>query len=542
MAQDFSNTENLFKIEDNVLKSNIDVSSLYGKSFGEEMIKALETSSEAVIMTDGQNDQHLTGRQVLNEVLKLASSLIGQGLNKGDVIGFYIDCKHLVLNAIGFMASIAAGLTYTGCDYRYPYEELLQLCKKTNVKVLVTSESTLDVVLRVRDKLPQIKSVFILDKPNSSIGQPAIVPYLFNLPPSDVHLPVPVDPEKDIVLLGFSSGSTGVPKAVCYNHRNLLSFAVFGWKPFNVTSRPADIVLLTFPMYHIADIGMFISTLLHRNRMILYPYSEPWLVCAEKYRATTALAVPNEINYFAKNPNLYSIESVTDIVLTGSKTNPSTCQQFMSSYKIKQIRNLYGSTETGWISIIPTDLSGKVNITCSGTVLPGVQVKVVNKNNRKLCGPNEVGVICAKTPMTCLGYLNNDEANREAFDNDGFFETGDAGYFDATGFIFVTDRYKEIFNCDGFSVSPTEIEEVLMSHEAVQEVAVFGKVHDIHGEVAKAFVVLKQNQKTTESELTHFANEKLVFYKHLIGGVEFMPSFPRTLRGKIDRKLLKSTL
>lgn len=120
--------------------------------------------------------------------------------------------------------------------------------------------------------------------------------------------------------------------------------------------------------------------------------------------------------------------------------------------------------------MLPHDrVKGQENFDCNGAVLPGVQVKILDRDTGESLGPNAIGEICIKSPQLFAGYMNNDEANDSAYDCDGFFKSGDGGYYDDSGLLYVTDRYKEVLKVNGIQVSPTELEMILTSHDDVQE-------------------------------------------------------------------------
>lgn len=213
------------------------------------------------------------------------------------------------------------------------------------------------------------------------------------------------------------------------------------------------------PLYHMSDISLIVSGLLNGSKAILQSHAVKSLDFVDKFRATTAFVVPAEINSYAKNQPNYTLESLTDLLVAGSRLSNEIGERFLELYKVPVMRNGYGSTEMGWTAIPPVGC--KVDFACSGVVLPGVQLKFVDKDTGKLCGPNEIGEICMKSPQLFTEYLDNEKANLESFDADGFFRTGDGGYFDEHGLIYVTDRYKEVIKCNGIQVSPTELEILL---------------------------------------------------------------------------------
>jgi acyl-CoA synthetase (AMP-forming)/AMP-acid ligase II len=289
---------------------------------------------------------------------------------------------------------------------------------------------------------------------------------------------------------------------------------------------------------------------------------------------------------------------------------------------VKRFRQSFGSTELGFAAIVPSDMANESNVLSSGIPSPGFQFKIMPRRDQdqgsssfagsspKPLSPNQVGEIVAKGPQMANSYLNNPAADADSFDEEGFFYTGDGGFVDERGLLFVSDRFKEIIKFDGAQVSPAELESILLSHPAVQEAAVIGIPDPVHGHIPKAFVVLRDScasiplspassacvagsgdqdrllgagdsagedtsrrlQTTTNNEaaakretcgagtrtttnvtedqsshnplivneLMHFVSNQVSSYKQIRGGIHVLPTFQRTILGKIDRKFLRS--
>ncbi|CAL8093097.1 unnamed protein product [Orchesella dallaii] len=175
-----------------------------------------------------------------------------------------------------------------------------------------------------------------------------------------------------------------------------------------------------------------------------------------------------------------------------------------------------------------------------GKPYPGTLLQIRNPDTLEILGPDQQGEICVKAPGLFRSYLNNPEATEKAF-VDGYFRTGDIGYYDANGFLYVVDRLKEIFKYYNNHISPSELENVIQKHPKVKEVCVIG-FPDVGGHVPRAFVTVHsftEPKKDLEEELKQFANSKLATYKHLSGGVYIVDALPRGKTGKISRQLVE---
>lgn len=237
----------------------------------------------------------------------------------------------------------------------------------------------------------------------------------------------------------------------------------------------------------------------------------------------------------------FDLTSLTDVVVTGSKAHLEISRQFIERYKPKMYRLLYGSTETLWVSIVPAPLASEpFDLKSIGLPWPGTEIKIIDLKTGQRLGPEESGEIVVRGAQVSPGYLNNPKTNSTAFTEDGFFRTGDCGHFDTTGRLYIEDSYKEIIRSEGQLVSPTELESVILTHNAVADVVVLGFPHELFVEAPRAFVVLKDGQFVTEVEIVEHVAAHVVSWKRLRNGVRFMNDLPRTILGKPDKKVLRS--
>jgi 4-coumarate--CoA ligase len=199
------------------------------------------------------------------------------------------------------------------------------------------------------------------------------------------------------------------------------------------------------------------------------------------------------------------------------------------------IRQGYGMSETtyGIIQQIGLKKPGSV-----GQAMKNVFIKVVDENGKSL-GPDQKGELCFKGPAVMKGYVGDEKATKETIDEDGWLHSGDIGYYDEDEQFFIVDRIKELIKYNAFQVPPAEIEGLLLSHPKIDDVAVIGVPDKITGEKAMAFVVRKPGAKVTEKEIIEFVAENASKPKQLHGGVQFVGEIPKTVSGKILRRVLR---
>jgi acyl-CoA synthetase (AMP-forming)/AMP-acid ligase II len=243
--------------------------------------------------------------------------------------------------------------------------------------------------------------------------------------------------------------------------------------------------------------------------------------------------------------------SIEVIFTAGVAVTPAIRQSLQKLPNLKDLIVAYGLTE-GLIvttaAVLLDDDDAKKGVLgirdlpdfSVGKVCPGTELQVINPDTMSVLGPNEQGEICVKTPALFHSYLNNREAKEKAFHN-GYFRTGDIGYFDENGFIYLKDRLKEIFKYFNNHISPTELENVIGKHPKVGEVCVVG-ISDSAGHVPRAFVRLTTNSGNKNEiarEIQEFADAKLAEYKQLRGGVYIIEELPKGKTGKISRQILE---
>ncbi|KAF5282044.1 hypothetical protein FQA39_LY00568 [Lamprigera yunnana] len=372
----------------------------------------------------------------------------------------------------------------------------------------------------------------------------------------------------ETIMLGFSSGTTGLPKCVEFTNKNVVSSLV------NLTAAPEikffdvakgnhqEVILGNLPFSHVYGLvvvalnalrhGCKIVTMTNfRSSIFLtalneHPIRKLFLVPALSMRASV-----NIHNYFTylsvqlllHNPqitmkHLSSIETVT----SASNVLPIIdIQKFIDKTKGKiSVVQMYGLTEL--TSITHSQMMNNFSINKIGAIgysLPSVESKILKITDGTELGPNQLGEMYIRGPQVMKGYFKNEEATREIVDREGWVKTGDAGYYDDRGQFYIKSRIKDLIKVSGYQVSPGEIEELLKTHPGVKEAAVVGIPHPKLGEAPKAFVVPKSDTILQPQQLRDYVKENLIHYKHLTGGVAIVNSIPKNSIGKVLKHLLK---
>ncbi|XP_023247154.1 4-coumarate--CoA ligase 1-like [Copidosoma floridanum] len=342
--------------------------------------------------------------------------------------------------------------------------------------------------------------------------------------------------EDEVAMIVFSSGTTGLPKGVSYSCKvikNLLNNIVAFQR--NYTN-----ILWYSPLYWLSGtLHLFLTTLGFTKR-ILHLSFDPEDTCRviNEFKVEYLFIPPTLVTHLCKSRVLekYELNSLKLISTAGANLGKKFIEQIKSHLPNVCFRQVYGLTESGGNLTVTTNSCERINSV--GFIVSNSQIKIIDLESGQALGPNESGEICFKTAKAMLGYYRNPKATQEMIDNEGWYHTGDIGYYMKNGEIMMVDRKKEIMKYRGHQISPSEIEEYLMTHKAVLEAAVIGVPHDLEIEVPMAFIKRTPGYEVSEEELVDFSAE-LDVLKKLRGGVKFLDELPHTPSGKIDKKLLK---
>ena len=425
--------------------------------------------------------------------------------------------------------------------------------ERVGAKVLVCTMDNKDVAIKVAEESPSVQAIFVLGLQEESIskaGQPILsLGKAFDTKADigNVQIPVKMNSprEKAIAFILPSSGTTGHPKGVIRSHLNTMSaFADFDNFDDRLFGGSEDTASCHQPMPHASGCWTIMYSLVYAVRTVIYRGFEEELFCniVQKYKVTHAFLAPSHLNLLMKYEYLdkYDFSSLRHMTTGGSPVPKYVSDVFQVKLKnFKNLRQGYGSSEAGMITSTPMTL---VMPETSGTINRVNVVKIVDLDTGKSLSFNEVGEIYVKGPEVSPGYWKNEEANAENFTLDGWLKTGDAGYFTIEGLFFIVDRYKDVIKVDTQQVAPVEIETLLLKHEFVHEAAVIGIPDETHGEVPKAFVVLKPHFKDRPSateEIRQVIDSQVGEWKKLRGGIHLLPKMPLIGLGKIDKKSLK---
>jgi fatty-acyl-CoA synthase/long-chain acyl-CoA synthetase len=360
---------------------------------------------------------------------------------------------------------------------------------------------------------------------------------------SDADLAVRCGPDDEVVQI-YTSGTTGLPKGVVLAHRSFFAVrdALAGAELDWIDWREGDVSLIAVPGFHVGGLWWAVQGFSAgvTNVALRMFVAGDALTAIRNHRITTTCLVPSMIRMLLSEPGVSGADftGLRKIVYGGSPISTDLLELCLDEIGC-QLVQIYGLTETGNTAVClpPAEhASGGARLLAAGRPYPGFAVKVVDRDGREV-PTGESGEICLRTPGHMLGYWRLPEATAETLDA-GWVRTGDAGYLDADGFVYLRDRIKDVVIIAGENVYPAEIENVLAEHPAVTDVAVIGKPDDRWGEALHAFVVVRGEAGVRPRELMAFLRGRLADFK-IPTSYEFTDRVPRNPSGKVLRRELR---
>lgn len=496
-----------------------------------------------VIAIVDEDDRKLSYSALFNEVERCAKALHDRGVKKGDMC--LIQSPNTIAYVITFFALLRLGAVTTTMNPAYTGNELGHQLKDSKASWVFCSGEQLPVVREVRDDQDIFfHQVFVWDShllpENDSLRNGET---LFNnvmAEATEAAPPTQISGD-EIAALPYSSGTTGLSKGVMLSHNNIV--ANLCQMQALLQYRVGDRVLSALPLYHIYGLVVVMSLTLRMGAtMILmrrFDFAN-FLKLTQAHRIQWLPIVPPVMVGLAKHPAVdkFDLSSVHTIICGAAPLSGEVAQQVFARFSSVDIRQGYGMTELSPVTHMSPPNNTKYS--SAGVMLPNTLAKIVNSETGAVITKcHERGELWIKGPQVMMGYLNNEEATRNTVDKDGYLHTGDVVEMDEEGFYCVVDRIKELIKYKGFQVPPAELEGILLLHDDIADCAVVPIPDGTSGELPKAFVVLKPGRQLSEEAVKDWVKAKVVYYKQLRGGVEFVDSIPKSASGKILRRVLK---
>jgi len=465
---------------------------------------------------------------------RLARAMLNAGLKKGDRAAIlFFNCSWFVE---AYFAALKAGIVATPVNFRFVGPEIVYILNDSQPGILFYGPEFEQTIIKIHD---QLKTIRIFVSPHN--GNSALATDYEEFLSGGGCLATETDiSEDDQCQLMYTSGTTGRPKGTILTHRNVL------WNLFNTIlgreERPGERALIVGPLYHTAALNNhFTMQVALGGTSILVKKFEPesFFHTIEKEKATVISGAPALYKMLLKHPNAskYDVSSITKCTAGSDKLPIDTKKGLLELFpNITGIYDVYGCTEASPCIAI---LSAKDSLRKDGSVgraLPFLEARIVDKDNRIL-PTGEIGELICRGPNVMQGYYRNPEGTKKAIQN-GWLHTGDLARMDDESFFYIVDRKKEMIVSGGENIYPKEIEDVLIKHPAISDVAVIGVPDPDWGESVKAFVVTREGQTIDEQEVISFCRKNLASYKKP-KAVVFISEIPRNPSGKALKRLLR---
>lgn len=480
-------------------------------------------------------EEALTWAQVQARVERIAGALGGLGLARGDRVAM------LGGNSIAYFefyfAVLAAGGIAVPVNTRLAPAEIADLLHDSRARILIVEPPFAEVVSGIRSTLEDVEH-FLMTGPQA----PAGFGCLDVLPPGSAGRGDSVAQIDDVAMLLYTGGTTGRSKGVMLTHRGIMTNTLQWGAAHQAT--PEERVLVVAPMFHAIGAFNSVAGAIFGNTTCILPRFDPILFfqTVERLRPTNTTLVPTMIEMLVTHPDIgrFDLGSLKKIGYGGSPMPLRTLESALKALPGARFYQSYGQTESGPnVTILAPEYHGenRSKLRSAGQAIPLTLIAILDSDGREL-GSGEIGEICVRSPSIAPGYWQQPELTAET-QRGGWHHTGDAGYLDGEGFLYVVDRIKDMIVTGGENVYAAEVENVLGAHPAVAACAVIGVPHERLVEQVHAVVRIKAEAKADAAELIAFCRERLAGYK-CPRSVEFREAaFPLTAAGKILKRELR---
>lgn len=486
----------------------------------------------------------------------LACALLSLGIRRGDHVAVWLG--NSLEWASCFFACARIGAVVIPINTRYTANEAAYIIKQSDSKVLVMTGSLfkIDFPEMLKSMAPEIVSqqpgeIRLNDFPSLQhiIGvETESTPYAHDF---SQLLRTPIDrltldqAEKsvhwdDVLIICYTSGTTGHPKGVMHNHGVIKQATRVG---LALDLKAGDRLLGHMPLYHVAGLYMgLVPAMTLGACFINMPHwdSSQALDLMEREHITTFGGIPTHFVDLVNDPSLpgRNLSNIRNAWIGGAPVMRSTFERFKKLLGIHQLMSTYGMTENT-ISTTFNRLDDPIERCClnQAPILGPTEISLIDPNTGEACAPGEVGEVWCRGETVMLGYYKNPQATHETITPEGWLRTGDLGCMDRDGYLSITGRLKEMFKSGGTNVYPAEIEQHLVKHESIKLVAVVGVPDERLSEVGFAFVECHDGQNVTLAELRAFCKGALASYK-VPKYLKIVPAIPRTSTGKIQKGAL----
>ena len=504
-------------------------------------ITSLIVPDRTAIVFDGKR---FSFQELEERVKKLANALAGMGVRAGDrIASMQVNCNE---NIETYFAAAKLDAVYVPLNFRSRPEEIEYMINDSKPKILITGERYVSMVDDIKENLTSVDGFVVMDDASAE-GWESYEQLLSTSSGEDMY---PMGDEDDLTMVMFTAGTTGSPKGVMLSHDSFASYLLANVSPPDLESEEKNI--LTVPLYHIAGVQAVMAAIYGGRTLIIQRQFEPveWMTLVQEEKVNRAMMVPTMLKMLMDHQEFEKFDlSTLEVITYGAAPMPlEVIKRAISKFPGTFFINAFGQTETAaTITMLPPEdhilegseeeIEKKLNrLTSIGKPLSDVEVRIVNENGGEV-DVGETGEIVAQGPRLMKGYWNQQEATTEAL-RGGWLYTGDLGYFDEDGYIFLSGRAKDFIKRAGEMVSPEEVEQVLHSHPSIDEAAIIGVPDVDWGERVRAIVVAKVGATIDKEEVMAYCKDRMASFKKP-ESVVVVEELPRNPLGKVLKRVLR---
>ena len=474
------------------------------------------------------DESSITFLQWERESNRLARGLQARGVGKGDLVAILLEAERILDFIVTYSAVHKLGAVTVQMNNRLSPLEVRAILEHADVTAIVTSSAYGEAVAPLVGALPSLTTVATVS--------PSLVEGFVGIDEvknaDDGAIQVPID-DDDLADVMYTSGTTGRPKGVAVRHGNVAMLP---------NARPTwqgTAWLSATPVFTFAGLGFIYNPMKAGMTLLYLPKFDAgrWFEIVERERPVMAFVVPAMARLLIHHPGFESadLSSIRGLILGSAPLAPDTLLRLQARLPAAAVLNSYGMTEGGHATFSMDPEGSRARPGAVGRPRPPTEVQIVGDDGTP-CPTGEVGEVTTRNPNGHREYYKDPEATARMWEG-GWLHTGDLGYLDADGYLYIVGRKKEMIVRGGMNVYADDVEAALQAHPAVIEAAVVGISHDVLGEDVAAFVVIRPGEELSSDELQRFVGERLADYK-VPRQITFVDELPRNAGGKVVKAQL----